>query len=465
MWCDDTTDVPLDNDPPAARHHMLYATGPQDEVLTNNPEYTFWKTEHTQYHSFGQETKEYLFKDSLPDGTLKQAFGRVHTTKIPVDDADLLGPLVLQVSLPPLLQSKWFGNRRTNWIRWSYGGVLALVKKVELVANGTILQEFNSRILDMEANMVVSKDHQRGYNRMTGRNESNLALEPTFYYLPLPFWFCRTTGTSRPYLPMCALSRNVTLELRVTWEPLSSCVNANHAVSVENEDILLGDVKMTLLASIVTLDPSERMLFTTANEKRYLIEEYQEQEDAIQPGTVEITKEIAISRNIKRLHWVVQDAADVMPNTLIGNNKLRYEGYSQLFLETNYNSDGAIMYPPPIRSCQLLFSSEPREPLGPGESTWLVSGERVDSMFYTKVQPLLYEGCNSHLKNYIFGYFFALHPFAFEPSGTYNMSATTNHLHLTLMPNLRRTNLYIYSVGYNILKIDIDGQPSVMFAD
>ena len=199
MWCDDTTDVPLDNDPPAARHHMLYATGPQDDVLTNNPEYTFWKTEHAQYHSFGQEIKEYLFKDSLPDGTLKQAFGRVHTTKIPVDDADLLGPLVLQVSLPPLLQSKWFGNRRTNWIRWSYGGVLALVKKVELVANGTILQEFNSRILDMEANMVVSKDHQRGYNRMTGRNESNLALEPTFYYLPLPFWFCRTTGTSRQY--------------------------------------------------------------------------------------------------------------------------------------------------------------------------------------------------------------------------------------------------------------------------
>lgn len=468
MWCSGATGPTGATDPPEPQgglgtaNMLLNAIGPQDRALTQDPEFTFWKEDHHRYqhHPFGQENVEFLFGNT-PDGTVTTFFDRVHHVDVPVDVGDLLGPLVLQVTVPPLLQNIY----GSNYVRWAYGGVLAIVDKVQLTANGVILQEFSNRVMDMEAEMTVKSERIRGYNQMTGRTRSSSATESNTYYLPLPFWFCRTEGSSRPYLPLCSLSKEVALNVRVHIKPLMHCVNANRLFSnlIENQ-VLLGSVQMRLMADVVTLDPAERVLFTTRKDKRYLIEEYQEQEDALEAGVVSVTTELAHSRSVKRLHWVLQDAADGFPNTLFGNQHLRYDGYSKLFLEANYNSEGAIMYPPPIRTAQILIGNDAREPLAPTESAWQVTDRRVDSTFYTKVQPLLYEGCNSYLKNYIFGYFFALHPFAYAPSGAYNMSSSSNHLHITLVPNLRRTNLYIYSVGYNVLKI-ADGAPVRLFID
>lgn len=468
MWCGPVTEAPTMTTEVPSTKKVLTSKGAQDAALTENPEFTFWKNDYHQHYAFGKETKEYHLQSSR-DGSVTPCFGHTHTLRIPVDDADLLGPLTLQITLPALLQTV----QTSTYTKWAYGGVLSLVEKIEFVANGAILQQFSNRVMDIESNMVTTSEHKRGFDMMTGRNKQSDGLQETTYYLPMPFWFCRTKGNALPYFPLCALSREVLLELRLTMKPLIQCVNANRTfLDLKEADILLGSVKMAVLAETVLLHPEERVLYTNRKDRHYLIEEFQEQEDAFEPGVSNMSTELTFSRNIKRLHWVLQDVADTVPNTVFGNNTLKYDGYSQLFLEGNYNSENAVMYPPPIRTCQLLFSNNPREPLAPTESSWEVSAEKVDSMFYTKVQPLLYEGCNSFLPNYIFGYFFSLHPFEYSPSGSYNMSATTNHLHMTLVPSdnrgfsgLRRTTLFIYSVGYNILKISTDGEPVVMFID
>lgn len=492
------------------RAELLLApnNGPQDEYLYVEDGRTLFKEDHNrvQHPPFGKESRDYLF-DTEPDGALPgtTSFGHRHTCSIPSDDADLLGNVVLALTLPPLRQhvtltNSWGSAATTGYTRWAYGGVAAVVEKIDMVVDGYVLQQYTGRVLDVESLMNVPPSARVGYDRMTGRGSQHDGRSEVTYYLPVPFFFCRraddvgsgggaaigssggssasatnvvgddgNTTDGRPFFPLCALRRGLQVQVRVALRPLVQCVNSNHMLRSEDvtaERFLTGSVRARLIADVYLLDPSERNLFRTRRTRNYLMEEVQQQEDIVEAGVLNVTREISLNRSTKRIHWMLQDAADTFPNTLVGNKHLLYDGYNQLFLEANRDSGSAALYPPPIRTCQLLLGNLPREPQALTERSWQETEERVDGVYFTHLQPLLYEGCNSPPgRNYVFGYFFALRPFAFAPSGSYNMTVSKNHLHMRLNPNLRRTNLLVYSVSYNVLRVSEDGEVMVVFVD
>lgn len=445
----------------------LYAFGPQDTDLTDDPDVTFWKEdlEAFQYAPFGQETRECTFRNERQDAG-NTFFDQKLMCTISPSDVDMLGSLTLQMTLPTLRQVVEQNRTRTSYVKWAYGGVAALVEYVEIASNGVVLQRFDGRALDIESQMRVPPEQKRGYDDMTGRNGQHDGRTARPFYLPLPFWFCdRRRREGVPYLPVCAMRRTTRVDVTVKILPLIRCVNANRmldASSLVESDVLTEPVHMVLLADTVILDHTERLLFTGYGRSRsYLIEEVQQQEDVVEVGTLDYTLTLEARGCVKRMHWVIQDVSDSFPNTLTGNRHLAYDGYHQLFLEANRNSENAVVYPPPIRTCQILFSGNAREPYAFSETGWNVSRERVDASFYTVVQPLIYHGCNASLKDHIFSYFFALRPFEFQPSGSFDMTIGTNQLHLTFVPGLRRLRVFVYTVGYNVLRITELGETSV----
>lgn len=465
--------------------------GAQDEYLYVPTGRTLFKEDlaEMQHPPFGSETRVYRFGTD-PDGTLNPAtgsseiFGTSYTCAIPVDDADLLGNVVLEVTLPPLRQqvsvrTSWGTSVETSYVRWAQGGVTALIERVEFLVGGYVLQQQSGRVIDAESLMRVPPAARHGYDRMTGRNRQHLGDREVTWYLPLAFFFCQSASTSteregdgRPMFPLCALRSGMAVELRVTLRPLVQCLNANHVV--RHEDVtharFVGadePVRMRLWADLYVLDAAERLEYQERKVRHYLFEEIQEQEQLVEAGRTEVTCEITLNRSTKRLHWMLQDYADTFPNTLTGNRHFAYDGYSRLFLEANQNALNAQLYPPPIRTCQLMLGNLPREPKGLTECSWLRDNEqRVDGVYYTHLQPLMYQGCNAPVgRNYVFGYFFALRPMHFSPSGTYNLSVSTNHLRMRLNPNLRRTQLLLYSVGYNVLRVSEAGEVMVVFVE
>jgi hypothetical protein len=417
--------------------------------LTKTPEFTYWKSPFKQYSHFGQSTKEYRFGSSA---TL-QILGKTLTTTIPVDDGTLLGPLTLEINLPPLTQRVLGKRSYSSFVKWSDGGVTTLIDRIEFVVNGHVIQSFSGKVLDIESYLSVSPTHARGFDKMTGRNGQHDGKTPLSYYLPLPFWFCK----KRAFFPLCSLSVQSRVQLRVRFKRIDECVQSNRLLSQIPLSDSIGSCK--LIADVFHTTMKDRLeIVDQYRRKDLLIEEYQEQEEIIEPNLSEVRRELLFSRSVKRIHWVLQDSSDIFNNTVLGNYSMLYNGWDQLHIQARAQT----LLQPPIKTAQIYMGSDEREPLA------FVRNEdktRVQADFYTKIQPYKYKGCNTNLKKYIYSYFFAIDPFNVNvPSGHYNFSPLTNFLHITMQKNLRRTELFLYAVGFNICRFE-NGQVELYFVD
>jgi hypothetical protein len=426
---------------------QLSSKGPQDEYLTKDPDFTFWKTSFYQYAHFGQSVKEYRFGSS----ERMQILGQTLTCNLPVDDGSLLGPLTLEISLPALTQ-RVIGNRSySSFVKWCHGGAMMLINRIEFIVNGNILQTFSGKVLDIESNLSVSPNHAAGYDKMTGRNQEHDGKTAISYYVPLPFWFCKF----RASFPLCLLGLQTTVQFRVKLNNIIDCVQSNRQIDSMPAENSIGSCK--LIADLYHIDAKERLeMVDRYSRKDVLIEEYQEQEEVIEPNLAEVKREILFSRCIKRIHWVLQDSSDKFPDNVLGNHPLRYDGWDQLYIQ----SKSQTILLPPIKTAQIYLGSDEREPL-----SFNLDKTRVHADFYTKIQPYKYSGCNTNFKNYIYSYFFALDPFTINiPSGHYNFSPLTNFIHIKLEQNLRRVEMFMYAVGFNICRFE-NGQAELFFVD
>ena len=391
-------------------------------------------------------TREYRFSSS----NTMDIFGQVLSTSIPVDDGVLLGNVTLEISLPVLPQIVQGVRSQSSYVKWSPGGVMMLIDRVEFVVNGITLQSFSGTVLDIESFLNVPVSASKGYEAMTGRGKQHDGLSPITYYLPIPFWFCRDGA----YFPLCSLSVNNRVDIRFSFKRITECIQSNRLF---NQFPTLEGVTCKLLGDIYHTTAKERLeLVDQYRRKDFLIEEYQEQSEIIEPNLEEIKREILFSRSIKRLHWVLQDSSDIFHNTVLGNYRMLYDGWDQLYIQAKSQT----VLDPPIKTAQLYFGSDEREPLA-----FVSNKTRVQAEFYTKINPYKFAGCNTRMKNYIYSYFFCLDPFKTNiPSGHYNFSTLTNFLHITMEPGLRRTELFLYSVGYNICRFE-NGQVELFFVD
>lgn len=221
---------------------QLVAYGIQDLYLTRDPQITFFKVVYRRHTNFSTEPIPQYF-NFTPN------FGKRSSCDIS-HGGDLIGPTYLVITLPEIKQTDNncliynesgtgnFNNLGTQTMfAWVKKIGFAILKNIKLEIGGHIIDEQYGEWLNLWYEMFGPRE--RGFNKMIGNVPEliTFSTEKNAYilYIPLQFWFCKTSGS---YLPMISLQYT---DVRITIElhEFDKCVifAPTHYIDVYNDII------------------------------------------------------------------------------------------------------------------------------------------------------------------------------------------------------------------------------------
>jgi len=440
---------------------QLFAIGPQDLVLTGNPQITFFKSVFRRYTNFSKELQQIIFSGESP------TFGSTDVIAKINKQGDLLSNIYLEATVTGTTDKK--GAYTVN----HFGN--SLIKKVEFEIGKRVIDTQYSQWLqiydELTENISENKQTTSGLNGgrysdlnfttdinateinvnnrihgdcplvFGGSRTENINSDVGTYtkkiIVPLHFWFTKNPGL---YLPICALY-NHDIELRFTFEEKYKLIG--NSANINNLNI-----NFKLYGEFITLDILEKNKFKCSNHE-YIIEQIQLNNNGPyttspiverEPGTQlsKVDYELNFSHPIKYFVWVIVNEGSV--TTSLSNNSGQGPCYfvSQCSnsLYGNDGQDGMV---------EILFDGIERE-------------QELPMMYYTRLYP------KNHCKNVpdldrIGFYSFALNPFNLEPSGTCNFSKINDRNIKIVFANNDTSNiinkpLYFFGVNYNVLLIE-----------
>lgn len=181
---------------------QLVAYGVEDMFITQNPQITFFKTIYRRYTNFSTEPIAQYFTQIID-------FSKKATCSIS-RNADLAGQIYLVITLPPIQFTD--GVTKFAWIN-KVG--FAIIKSIEVEIGGQSIDKHYGEWL----NIWFELTHQQnsGVNNMLG-NVSELTdyssdKQEYTIYIPLNFWFCKSSGTALPLVSLRYSQVNINLEL------------------------------------------------------------------------------------------------------------------------------------------------------------------------------------------------------------------------------------------------------------
>jgi hypothetical protein len=418
---------------------QLIAQGKQDIFLTGNPQTTWFKTVYRRYTNFAVESQVMYFDG---DGD----FGKRLSCLIP-RRGDLLGPCVLEVTLPALTLA---GTTTPVPYVNSIGNFLIDQITVEIGENEVDTQ--TGEWMEIWSNLTTEASKRQGLNEMLGRVENY--AEPSIYgptkvYIPLQFWFCKNPGS---YLPLLALQFHP-IRINLNIRKLQDCFYTDllAAPGVNCSSIQVKPIKITdlrLWGDFVYLDVEERRRFV-ANSHEYLIEQLQYTAPIPIPiGSTSLSARLEFNHPLREIIWVVQ--RDKM--------QTNHEWF-------NYSSTS-------------ISEVGRRQDLMATGLIQLDGYDRFDARdagYFRLVQPFYHHTAVAN-SDYIYLYSFALRPEDIQPTGSLNASRIDN-LVLQLgvvadsalqpsdplyVPPRGNTHVTVFTINHNVLRI-VNGFGGVLF--
>ena len=417
---------------------QLAAYGSQDVYLTSNPEITFFKAVYQRSTNFAMESIIQLI-----DGNIN--FGG-NITVVVARNGDLLGSIVVQVSLPNpanyVIDAS--GYDHFGWIQ-SVGNYLIKYVNVEIGAQQ--IDEQYGIWLDIWSQLNLAGSQINGYSQMVGKNPNAQPWEPydvssepgSRLFIPLQFWFCRNPGLA---IPIIALQFHE-IRLKINFEKFENlivAVNGNTYQPIILNGIQPNFSNYQMWNTYYFLDTVERRKFAQ-NPHEYLIEQVQSQSGNVLSTTGENLIRINLNHPTKELIWVFNRNGSNAPQNdfSIGNENI---------------PNGTPAQFAPLFNFKLNINGTDRFKERPGEYFRLVQN---------------YDHHTGIPNNYIYTYSFALRPEEHQPSGTCNFSRIdTSQLNFFLrngsnvpgnidgVPQEDYSELpgyYLFAPSYNILRI------------
>lgn len=211
---------------------QLASYGGADIYITGNPEITYFKTVYRRHTNFAKES------------IIQHIDGRVgygRTVNIDITRAgDLLGAIWLQLRPP-------FFTTADTWY-YTQGLGNALVKRVDLVIGGQLIDRQYGEWMSIWEELSVSSGRRPGLDAMTLTNVpmdylATKTSEATTPYLnvPLQFWFCRNPALALPIVAMSLHEIRLQLEFGNLEDITSSYIPSDSASSPEYELIIPDD--------------------------------------------------------------------------------------------------------------------------------------------------------------------------------------------------------------------------------
>lgn len=409
---------------------QLVAMGKQDIFLTGNPQITWFKMVYRRYTNFAIESQT-MFFDGDPD------FGKRLSCLVP-RRGDLLGPLVLEVTLPAITLTDGTPVSYVNSIGH------ALIEEITLEIGEQEIDTQTGEWMELWSNMTTTAMQRQGLNNMIGKVDDYIEPQnfgPLKLYIPLRFWFCKNPGQ---YLPLLALQYhpiriNIKLRnLQSLFFTKSFTTNCN-TLSVNSTKI----TDLRLFGDYVYLDVEERRRFVS-NTHEYLIEQVQYTPPISIPiGATSSTVRLEFNHPIRELLWFVQ-------RSIMETNHEYFNYSSTSILENGARQD--LM-------ADAIIQLDGYDRF-----------DRRDAGYFRLVQPY-YHHTVVPTNLFIYNYCFALRPEELQPSGSLNASRIDSFvLQMNLIadsvsgsiPARGNAITRVYATNHNVLRI-INGFGGLLF--
>jgi hypothetical protein len=401
----------------------LVARGRQDQYLTNNPQFTFFKHVYRRYTPFAIESIPIEF-----DGTVD--FGRRITTIIP-RKGELLSSLFIEVELPPLPQTE--GTPTNYWVN-DIGH--ALIEDVRIEIGEKEFDKHTGQWLHIWDELTTPAEKLDGYNEMVGHwavypPDPSVAANPLHLSIPLRFWFCNNIGAALPLIALQAHPVRIVVYLRKFQELWwSTAVPAGPGLPCPAIEPV-SPTRFQLYGDYIFLDTEERQRFASASHE-YLIDQVQHSPpQSVAANITSSNISLAFNHCCKEFLWVIRE--DRM------RAAREWFNFSNA-LENNGGEPGIVSQDP---LCTALIRLD-------GYDRFHTRGAR----YFRITQP--YQRHTVVPNDYIYLYSFSLRPEEEQPSGSINCSKFDDIvLHLTYDTNIvsyDRT-VYVYATNYNVVRI------------
>jgi len=263
---------------------QISSLGPQDTYLTGNPEITLFKKVYMRYTNFSLETVQVTFDG----GSIN--FGDTATVTLE-QTGDLISKAVLVITLDQI----------TSNALWGYVDRLghAMIDNITVSIGQSTIDIHTFDWIDTYHNLYTNQSHEERYNTMIGNTpvlKQLNTVHPSYnLYIPLNFWFCKTSTST---FPICSL-KNQKFQINVTLKNATDIINYSGITPPISSD-LPTIASGYLLVDYIYLENSERNLFQTNNHE-YLIEQVQDMTDTLTAQTTKIS--LTFDKPCKYMIW------------------------------------------------------------------------------------------------------------------------------------------------------------------
>ena len=358
-------------------------------VLTSNGEYNSFITKIDMNGNWLQSI-------SIPCSNTSTTYSlQITSDNYTIITGNFLGSMNLNKTLYSINDNTYIAKLSTNLVdstnTFERLG-FQLLKEVELRIGGQTIDKQYSNWMYLWTELTHTADKKATLNKLVGASIGSSTLT-----IPLYFFFCRHPQLA---LPLISLQYHE-VEIVFTFEQASKCFTNYSTVSMNNTSVWI---------DYIFLDTEERKDFAEKPHE-YLVEIVQSHESTLVQNSINSVK-LDFNHPTKFLVWGVKQLLSAFTDF------------------TNNNNSN-------VETAQLKFNGMDRFSIR-------------NSDYFNYIQP--YQHFTGSPSTGICVYSFATNPEQYEPSGTCNLSRIDN-IDLLIKTNIGGQNLYLYSFGYNVLRI------------
>ena len=478
---------------------LLTFKGAQDLYLTDNPKISYFKSVYKKYTSFSMETIELdlnanssdVFTSGIENTDKKINF------RIP-RNGDLIHTIFLTVDIPDVFSTR---DEQFQWIR-RLGEYL--IKSIIIKGGDSrVYSKITSEYLQFYAENYISKDKIDAYNEMIGNvpdmydpanaqnnngiypiNNANIpTIKGRKLMIPIPFWFCLSSGCALPLVAIQKMEFEIIVELRNTiqlYTIINNTVNSlsdatttfrKRIRSPNTNNFFSTNIKnvaspLSVFGTYIFLDREERKKFALS-EHEYLMTQYQYIENTGQTSSNISIDMLNINHPVRQLIVFTRFKYNEDANQWSNFTTWEYGPSGKLESPCNMNFSSQF-----IKSHYPSLSSNPEyykhmdivsDFVLELEGKEFRNGSNIE--FYKYAQPYIY---NKSLdsQNGIYSYSFALDNTKYQPSGSTNFSRiNSKKIKLTKRSNLtNETNIIVIAENLNLFKV-LGGMSGVAYVN
>lgn len=251
---------------------QLVAIGIEDIFITKDPQITFFKMVYRRHTNFSiEEIPEYF--------TQKPGWGKSISCIIS-RDGDLVSNAQLVIKLPAIKKFKTVdGDDDLTKFAWVRRIGFVMIKSIEIEINGRIIDKHYGEWLNLW--MELFGPYDDGVKKMIGDitelTDFSNGKDSHVLYIPLKFWFCRSSGLA---LPLVCLQYSI-VKINLKLNDFDKCFIISPSHYLKCEDDLVNFKQFEYIEQIVDNVTysgifshydilNKRLYFTKISEKKFI---------------------------------------------------------------------------------------------------------------------------------------------------------------------------------------------------